>query len=80
MDVDDDKDAIVESRNKSAVKHLTESDLDNYSIYDIVLPQPGYSIVLPDNEVSVTRQYQVLVSRGKMSFRFLMIVILNYIS
>ncbi|KAK5644034.1 hypothetical protein RI129_007879 [Pyrocoelia pectoralis] len=33
------------------VKVLTESDLSTYTIYDVVLPLPGYDITYPDNEV-----------------------------
>ena len=40
-----------ESQNKSAVRQLTAADLDKYTLYDVVLPLPGYSVVLPDNEV-----------------------------
>lgn len=33
------------------VKLLTEPDLLNYTIYDVVLPLPGYDIDYPDNVV-----------------------------
>lgn len=41
-----------ESLNKSVVRHLAESELSGYTIYDVLLPLPGYSVTLPDNEVS----------------------------
>lgn len=31
------------------MKALTESELSNYSIYDIVLPLPGYDVEYPEN-------------------------------
>lgn len=34
-----------------AVKVLCEEDLDKYSIYDIVLPLPGFDVTYPDNKV-----------------------------
>ncbi|RIA96010.1 pseudouridine synthase [Glomus cerebriforme] len=33
------------------VKVLTEEDLKNYSIFDVVLPLPGYSVIYPDNNI-----------------------------
>ncbi|KAG5865263.1 hypothetical protein JTB14_025007 [Gonioctena quinquepunctata] len=34
---------------KKEVKVLTSDDLPNYTIYDIVLPLPGYDIIYPEN-------------------------------
>lgn len=34
---------------RQQVKALTESELSNYTIYDIVLPLPGYDVVYPEN-------------------------------
>lgn len=33
------------------VKILTEEDLPKYTIYDVVLPLPGYDITYPDNQM-----------------------------
>ena len=33
------------------MKILTEEDLKNYSIFDVVLPLPGYSVVYPNNNI-----------------------------
>lgn len=36
-------------KTRQQVKALTESELSNYSIYDIVLPLPGYDVEYPEN-------------------------------
>lgn len=43
---------VVESNNERNpnVKVLTEADLDNYSISDIILPTPGIDVEYPQNE------------------------------
>ncbi|KAK4887582.1 hypothetical protein RN001_003853 [Aquatica leii] len=40
-----------EVSNRQEVKVLTEADLGAYSIYDVVLPLPGYDIKYPENIV-----------------------------
>ncbi|CAH1986061.1 unnamed protein product [Acanthoscelides obtectus] len=37
------------STSKIEVKALTQEDLENYTLYDIVLPTPGYDVVYPEN-------------------------------
>lgn len=46
--VDDSKD---DTPKADAVKVLCEEDLDKYSIFDIVLPLPGFDVKYPDNQV-----------------------------
>ncbi|CAM0137074.1 multisubstrate pseudouridine synthase 7 [Umbelopsis sp. WA50703] len=49
LDIDE---ATQESEDtKPLVKHVTEEDLDKYTIFDVVLPQPGTKILYPNNEV-----------------------------
>lgn len=53
MTVDEDETtSSSDKKTKPTVKHLTEDELEKYTIYDIVLPLPGYDVVLPANEVS----------------------------
>ena len=35
------------------VRHVTQEDLDShkYSIYDVLLPMPGYSVKLPQSSI-----------------------------
>lgn len=37
--------------SRPAVKCITATDIDAYTIEDVVLPLPGYNVQLPDNEV-----------------------------
>lgn len=39
------------SEQKPLVKVVTEDDLDTFTIFDVVLPQPGTKILYPANEV-----------------------------
>ncbi|XP_067946504.1 pseudouridylate synthase 7 homolog isoform X2 [Watersipora subatra] len=39
-----------EQLTKSQVRHLSADELKNYTIYDVVIPLPGYNIILPENE------------------------------
>nr|XP_002741613.2 PREDICTED: pseudouridylate synthase 7 homolog [Saccoglossus kowalevskii] len=41
---------LVQKNNSS--KYLTQDNINDYSIYDIVLPLPGYDITYPHNEVA----------------------------
>ncbi|XP_065163309.1 pseudouridylate synthase 7 homolog [Atheta coriaria] len=41
-----DEDAEIK---KQLVKVLSEEDLSNYTIYDVVLPMPGYDVTYPEN-------------------------------
>jgi tRNA pseudouridine13 synthase len=52
--IDDDVigDAINNRREtKQIVKIVQESDLNNYTIYDVVLPLPGHSVTYPSNSI-----------------------------
>nr|CAH7742870.1 unnamed protein product [Callosobruchus chinensis] len=43
------EDSDTENTSKPVVKKLAKEDLTNYTVYDIVLPTPGYDIVYPEN-------------------------------
>ncbi|KAH1013909.1 hypothetical protein HUJ04_002830 [Dendroctonus ponderosae] len=45
-DVDED---LKEKKGRFTVRPLTSDELYNYSIYDIVLPLPGYDVVYPEH-------------------------------
>ncbi|XP_030747841.1 pseudouridylate synthase 7 homolog [Sitophilus oryzae] len=50
METDDTECSDAEEKSpKPAVKALAADDLENYSVYDILLPLPGYDIVYPDH-------------------------------
>lgn len=46
-----DDQALDTDASNVDVKVLTEADLNNYTIYDIVLPLPGRISVFPQNDV-----------------------------
>lgn len=46
----DEEESSTESSARQEVKILTEEDLENYTMHDVVLPQPGYDIKYPANE------------------------------
>lgn len=52
QDVNDcEEDEELPNRISQEIKILSEEDLNNYTIYDIVLPLPGYDVQYPENEV-----------------------------
>ncbi|CAG8547070.1 4227_t:CDS:10 [Cetraspora pellucida] len=48
-----DSDVTINSEDKKEikVKILKEEDIPNYTIYDVVLPLPGYLVVYPNNNI-----------------------------
>ena len=44
---------LVDEKGRQIVKLLEQSDIDegSYTINDIVLPQPGFEMVYPDNSI-----------------------------
>ncbi|CAG8485378.1 10183_t:CDS:10 [Acaulospora morrowiae] len=49
------------------VKVLTEEDLPNYTIYDVVLPLPGHSVIYPDN--IIFQKYKELMWKDRLDPR-----------
>lgn len=47
--------------NPPKVKILTEDDLKNYTIFDIVLPLPGHNVIYPNNEIK--KIYEDILAR-----------------
>lgn len=49
----DNTDASEDTEEKYGreIKFLTEEDLSNYTIFDVVLPLPGYDVEYPKNVV-----------------------------
>ncbi|VEN43027.1 unnamed protein product [Callosobruchus maculatus] len=43
------EDSGTENTTKPEIKVLAKEDLENYTVYDIVLPTPGYDVVYPEN-------------------------------
>ncbi|KAH8555919.1 pseudouridine synthase [Umbelopsis sp. PMI_123] len=50
-DLNDSEKDELNDKMKQQVKLVTDDDLNKYSIFDVVLPQPGYDVIYPDNEV-----------------------------
>ena len=48
------------------VRVLTEADLDSYSIYDLVLPLPGWAVKYPENEMA--QWYTELLAADDVKF------------
>ncbi|GJQ67294.1 hypothetical protein Trydic_g8195 [Trypoxylus dichotomus] len=51
IEEDNVEDPPESTSRRNLVKVLTNEDLERYSIYDVVLPMPGYDITYPDNIV-----------------------------
>ena len=49
------------------MKILCEEDLKNYSIFDVVLPLPGYSVVYPNN--TMFEKYKDLMWKDRLDPR-----------
>ncbi|CAB4410147.1 unnamed protein product [Rhizophagus irregularis] len=49
--VDDNFTVNSDDKKEIKVKVLAEEDLNNYSIFDVVLPLPGYSVIYPNNNI-----------------------------
>nr|CAI5848544.1 unnamed protein product [Callosobruchus analis] len=45
----EEEELVTEKNSKLGVKVLDKEDLENYTVYDIVLPTPGYDVVYPEN-------------------------------
>lgn len=40
---------VKKEEKTTTVRPLSSEELDKYSIFDVVLPLPGYDVVYPDN-------------------------------
>ncbi|GBC02793.1 hypothetical protein RclHR1_04820011 [Rhizophagus clarus] len=49
--VDDNFTVNSDDKKEIKVKVLSEEDLNDYSIFDVVLPLPGYSVIYPNNDI-----------------------------
>lgn len=41
----------LETSSSATMKHLTEEDLDKYTIFDVVHPLPGFDVEYPKNKI-----------------------------
>ena len=41
---------LVPGRNGNGTQTVTRESLDQYTIHDVLLPLPGYDVILPDND------------------------------
>lgn len=44
---------LVKKRSDKEVVVLSETNISQYDIYDVVLPLPGYNIIYPNNESKI---------------------------
>jgi TruD family tRNA pseudouridine synthase len=58
-------DLIQRNENEDKVEMAT-GDLSNLSIYDVVLPLPGYDVLYPSNRMS--KLYEDILNRSKVKF------------
>jgi tRNA pseudouridine13 synthase len=58
-------DLIQRNENEDKVE-LATGDLSDLSIYNVVLPLPGYDVLYPDNHMS--KLYEGILDRSKVSF------------
>ena len=58
------KDSLKAASKVAKVKVLTEEDLDKYTIHDIVLPLPGYSVTYPTGEIGAL--YRQMMEADKL--------------
>lgn len=72
--VADDTDAEPASKKQrsasNAVVVITADNIDKYSIYDVVLPLPGYDIAYPQNELK--QRYDELLAADGVDFSSLL--------
>lgn len=59
----------VPYKMKPEVKALTEEDLNNYTIFDVVLPLHGTDVQYPDNKVK--QHAQELLNESGLSMDFM---------
>ncbi|CAI2166675.1 12705_t:CDS:10 [Funneliformis geosporum] len=65
--IDDSVIVNTDDKKEIKVKILTEEDLKNYSIFDVVLPLPGYSVVYPNNVIF--EKYKELMWKDRLDPR-----------
>lgn len=74
------KDVLKDDAPKAdAVKVLCEEDLGKYSLYDVVLPLPGFDIKYPDNKVKdwykeILQEYGLELEMPKQKVRLVVAI------
>lgn len=73
-EVETDENSQIHTSKKKKVKILSAEDLQDYSIYEIVLPMPGYDITYPENVVKdwykdMLEEYGLKLNMPKQSVR-----------